>query len=611
MEALDLQEMQIAQGALPYRKTVTDKSRRTYTSIETTREFVTGNLSIITITDGSRLTAYAYLKWQSDSLDIRDLHVVAQFRRRGLGDILLSRIVSWAQIAGIEEVWGGIVLEDINESPFLLDWYQRRGFKVEFPEAPGTRTSLPVENDYSVWLNVADWLEPSTAKNFQHEYQQSSKIRKITKGHSTQESLPNAINLHETDYERKTRLASDLIDRGVEAKRNKQYQEAERHYIEATELAPWYLHSYYALGKLNYLANKQEASLLNYTVATHLQLGLRPAQMLNEGIQRSTESTLSEYPVSLITQVRSLHPHADLLLCDNNTPRHLGHSLIDLSLSDNALPEIHQAAQAYRQSISGGFFAQMDIELDKGLYFLAGVSYLLQHIQWDRVGKYPAEDVYRLYSEPSAQSPADKASEAEFASVCTNLVQAIGLRPLQTATPFADLLGELQTIRDVMSDSTMVELKEYADQALQAAKKLLARPFHATMGALLLHSLNQSVVFRPLMINRWDDSTGLLLTTATDYLFYLSQEARKLGLRTPVLQSLTWSLKSRELIDLRNGLTHSCYSWNTGPNGQTLRIMDRYDLNSGHTVRSLDAATCEAFHGLMCICALALERHLA
>lgn len=149
MEPLELQKFAITKGILPNRRTVNDGKGRSYTSTETTD----GVYSVITLVDNEGLAAHAFLKWrQPEALDIRDLHVEKKHRGNGLGTILLDRIVLLAGTSGVAKIWGGIVQKDMDESPFLLEWYQRHGFSVEAPES---HNFLPVKNEHSVWFDVA------------------------------------------------------------------------------------------------------------------------------------------------------------------------------------------------------------------------------------------------------------------------------------------------------------------------------------------------------------------------------------------------------------------------------------------------------------------------
>lgn len=99
------------------------------------------------LTEGKFLAEYAYLKWQVwEALDVRDLHVTPAYRGRGLGSLPLGQIVTWGETAGVSEVWGGIVQKGTDETPFLLEWYDRHGFAggecLLRPEGPRSTRGL-------------------------------------------------------------------------------------------------------------------------------------------------------------------------------------------------------------------------------------------------------------------------------------------------------------------------------------------------------------------------------------------------------------------------------------------------------------------------------------
>ena len=56
------------------------------------------------------------------------------FRHRGIGSRLINRIISEAAAAGVREVWGSVTQSDIDQTPFLLQWYERMGFVVSEPD---------------------------------------------------------------------------------------------------------------------------------------------------------------------------------------------------------------------------------------------------------------------------------------------------------------------------------------------------------------------------------------------------------------------------------------------------------------------------------------------
>lgn len=56
------------------------------------------------------------------------------FRGQGVGRMLMQRVLSEARAMGIREVWGSVTQEDIDGTPYLLEWYRRLGFTVMAPD---------------------------------------------------------------------------------------------------------------------------------------------------------------------------------------------------------------------------------------------------------------------------------------------------------------------------------------------------------------------------------------------------------------------------------------------------------------------------------------------
>jgi hypothetical protein len=55
-------------------------------------------------------------------------------RGRGIGTILLNRVISDARRARVKSIWGSVSLDDIETTPALLAWYQKRGFQIHEPD---------------------------------------------------------------------------------------------------------------------------------------------------------------------------------------------------------------------------------------------------------------------------------------------------------------------------------------------------------------------------------------------------------------------------------------------------------------------------------------------
>jgi GNAT superfamily N-acetyltransferase len=111
----------------------------------------------IALMNGRRV-GYAYCHQTSGRLNIQDLHVydslrppwsitdpirvllrlprpAVNFRGNGIGTVLITRIIEEARKEQIQEIWGSVKQDDVNATPGLLDWYQRRGFMILEPDA--------------------------------------------------------------------------------------------------------------------------------------------------------------------------------------------------------------------------------------------------------------------------------------------------------------------------------------------------------------------------------------------------------------------------------------------------------------------------------------------
>lgn len=405
------------------------------------------------------------------------------------------------------------------------------------------------------------------------------------------------------DFDKATRQSEELIQLGVNAKRAHKYDEALRFYESAQQVAPWYLHVYYALGKIHYLKNDKAQSLLSYTIAAHLHLGLGPAINLDPRMNSHRKTMLASYPQPVVDLLHTFHPEADLLVLDTNTPRHLGHSLTDLDLDGGTASELHQEAQAYRQSISGSFYAQLHPELEEGFYHWAGVYYLLFHIKWEEVGRCPAQDVYRLYkSSEMIRIPEDEGNRS-LKLVGDMLRNLIALRPATSLMPYSDLQKELFSVWKAMDANKTHELNNIAKLALQAIEVFLGDPVYSPLGLLNLSNLVHDDSYRPLMTRRWTSSTRLVQTPVTDILFKIHNQAERLKIRIPVLKTIVWVIKQKELVNLRNNLVHSSYKW--GNDGTII-----LHAEDGTALMALSPQLCETFHALICVCSVVLESFL-
>ena len=56
------------------------------------------------------------------------------FRGKGIGNLILERLLTEAAALGVVEVWGVVVQDDLDRAPFLLRWYERHGFTISEPD---------------------------------------------------------------------------------------------------------------------------------------------------------------------------------------------------------------------------------------------------------------------------------------------------------------------------------------------------------------------------------------------------------------------------------------------------------------------------------------------
>jgi GNAT superfamily N-acetyltransferase len=83
---------------------------------------------------GVRRIGYLWCCRDGSGLQIADLQVNEEYRRHGIGTKLLHLVLTTADEAGIEEIWGGITKDDLARWPGLIDWYKRNGFVVSEPD---------------------------------------------------------------------------------------------------------------------------------------------------------------------------------------------------------------------------------------------------------------------------------------------------------------------------------------------------------------------------------------------------------------------------------------------------------------------------------------------
>ncbi len=92
----------------------------------------------ITIRDEQAVAAAAGVSWRyGDTLMIAQLSVSGPYRERGLAVPLIGEIITLACRQGIAMIRGVVVHTELEDSPELLNWYERSGFDIALASVEG------------------------------------------------------------------------------------------------------------------------------------------------------------------------------------------------------------------------------------------------------------------------------------------------------------------------------------------------------------------------------------------------------------------------------------------------------------------------------------------
>ena len=73
---------------------------------------------------------------------LRQKPVTESFRGKGYGTKMLAHVLVWCREMGFSQAYGSIVQQDLDETPALLEWYQRHGFEILPPDDRCLRTAV-------------------------------------------------------------------------------------------------------------------------------------------------------------------------------------------------------------------------------------------------------------------------------------------------------------------------------------------------------------------------------------------------------------------------------------------------------------------------------------
>ncbi|MCB0170066.1 MAG: tetratricopeptide repeat protein [Anaerolineae bacterium] len=189
-------------------------------------------------------------------------------------------------------------------------------------------------------------------------------------------------------------FVTNLLDRGVEKKKNGDYHKAKRLYEIAIKIEPTRRMSFYSMAKISYLMNERLTSIINYLRAGHLLIYDQVRAFSNPGLRLTIEQQLRQYPKDLLSDFHSVHQYAPLLLLDVDSSCHLAHALVDLD-EEYSKPKqlLHYINNRYRVALAGKS-GGLDDNIEDEYYFPIGVRFLLEHLQWEQI---ESPQVLKLY----------------------------------------------------------------------------------------------------------------------------------------------------------------------------------------------------------------------
>lgn len=195
-----------------------------------------------------------------------------------------------------------------------------------------------------------------------------------------------------------------LLDKGVALKRAGNLERARDCYIKALEIDPYNMMTYISLGKVAHLLKDQDLAVRSYLASTHLQLAPIEKSINENNLPFHLKVQYDAFPREVLSSLPK--KSAFVIYLDSNTPRHIAHSIIDLSPSIlSEYPELLPYAEIYRSHIYGngthdqvlqkyGLTLKEQIEKDEKFYLPFGRNFLIQELQWDELSR---DDVINIY----------------------------------------------------------------------------------------------------------------------------------------------------------------------------------------------------------------------
>lgn len=213
-------------------------------------------------------------------------------------------------------------------------------------------------------------------------------------------SIPKASNADDGQQRPVNKEESDKFQElGLRHKREGNYAASKDAYRKAIQLNYADSMAYYALAKTCYLNENGREAILNYLAALHLSLGNMLQSLSNPDQARMLIEMRNMLAKAMgaetLMTVQLVHPHADLLWLDENTPRHLAHALIDLNPHVKKSRKLNQHIQMYMRSLKGDNSVTLDDRIESKHYLQIGRMFAYENLRWS---KLDIRDPYSLYS---------------------------------------------------------------------------------------------------------------------------------------------------------------------------------------------------------------------
>jgi hypothetical protein len=103
-----------------------------------------------------------WMKWRL--LGRREPPQPIDYRGRGLGTLLLRALIAYVQGRGFQDIQGQVFQADVENTPYLLRWYQQQGFQL-LPITESDPPDLVANLRMNLMSAEAEVLPPSDASS--------------------------------------------------------------------------------------------------------------------------------------------------------------------------------------------------------------------------------------------------------------------------------------------------------------------------------------------------------------------------------------------------------------------------------------------------------------